>query len=110
MLHDLVFSIPDRFAAGLLDGSIERYGTLLKETASGRILAHVQETGLAQQLLNQVGFQSFTPWGAAATVANMASSGFANVQLHQLKGMVEAMPVSSALDGYRRLCRYRPRF
>ena len=93
MLHDLAFSVPEKFAAGLLDGSIVRYGTLLKDAGSGRILAHVQETGLAQQLLSKVGLHSFTPWGAVTTVADIASSGYANVQLHQLKGMVEAMQV-----------------
>ena len=93
MLHDLAFSIPEKFATGLLDGSIVRYGTLLKDAGSGRILAHVQETGLAQQLLSKVGLHSFTPWGAVTTVADIASSGYANVQLHQLKGMVEAMQV-----------------
>jgi len=93
MLHDLAFSIPEKFAGGLLDGSIVRYGTLLKDAGSGQILAHLQETGLAHQLLSKVGLHSFTPWGAVATVADMASSGYANVQLHQLKGMVEAMQV-----------------
>lgn len=93
MLHDLVFSIPEKFAGGLLDGSIVRYGTLLKDAGTGQILAHVQETGLAQQLLNTAGVHSFTPWGAVATVANLATSAYSNVQLHQLKGMLEAMQV-----------------
>ncbi len=93
MLHDLVFSIPEKFAVGLLDGSIVRYGTVLKDAGTGRILAHVQETGLAQQLLSNAGVQAFTPWGAVATVANLSSSGYSNLQLHQLKGMVEAMQV-----------------
>lgn len=93
MLHELMFSIPGKFAAGLLDGSIVRYGTVLKDAGSGRILAHIQETGLAQQLLSNVGIHSFTPLGAILTGANIASSGYANVQLHQLKGMVEAMQV-----------------
>lgn len=93
MLRDLVFSIPEKFSAGMLDGSIVRHGTLLKDAGTGRILAHVQETGLAQQALSKVGIHTFTPWGAATTAVDIASSGYANIQLNQLKGMVEAMQV-----------------
>nr|MBL8456189.1 hypothetical protein [Zoogloeaceae bacterium] len=93
MLHDLVFSVPEKFATGLLDGSIVRYGTLLKDAGTGRILAHVQETGLAQQLLSNIGIHSFTPWGAVTSVANLATSGYASAQIHQLRGMLETMQV-----------------
>lgn len=93
MLEQLMFSIPEKFAAGLASGSILRFGTILKDAATGQILAHVQETGLAQQLLSSAGIHSFTPWGAVSTVASLASSGYSNIQLHQLKGMVNAMQV-----------------
>jgi hypothetical protein len=91
MLRDLTFAIPGKFAAGLLDGSIVRYGTVLKHSGTGRILAHVQETGLAQQLIGKFGPHSFTPVGAIATALDVVSSVYGNVQLHQLKGQIHQL-------------------
>jgi hypothetical protein len=87
MLGDIPFSLPAKFAAGLADGSIIRIGTLIKDSATGRILAHVQESGLAQQLLG--GSMPFTPVGAVMQIAQLGSTAAANVQIHQLKGMIE---------------------
>ena len=90
MLGSIPFSLPLQFASGLADGSIIRIGTLLKDTGTGRILAHVQESGLAQKLfMGSAGIPPFTPVGAALKGIEVASSLAANAQLYQLKGMVE---------------------
>ena len=39
------FQVPAEFLAKLAVGSVERHGALLKDAASGRIVAHLQETG-----------------------------------------------------------------
>lgn len=91
MINSIPFSIPAEFAVGLSDGSLIRIGTLLKESATGKIVAHVQETGLAQQLLSGIGIPHFSPLTAASECLNLASSGYANVQLAQLKTMVEGL-------------------
>lgn len=87
MLESIPFTVPSGLAGGLADGSIIRIGTLLKDSATGRILAHVQETGLAQKLLSNANLIPFSPLSAL----DLASSGYANVQLHQLKTMVEGL-------------------
>lgn len=95
MLGSIPFSLPLQFASGLADGSIIRIGTLLKDTGTGRILAHVQETGLAQKLFMGSGLVGgippFTPLTAALKVVEVGSSVAANVQIHQLKGMIESL-------------------
>lgn len=88
MINPIPFEIPAKFAAGIADGSILRFGTLLKEAGSGQILAHVQETGLAQQIVGKLGCSLLTP---VSSLLNVASSAYANVQLHQLKKMVEGL-------------------
>lgn len=87
MLEKILFEVPSKFVSGMADGSIVRIGTLLKDSASGQILSHVQETGLAQKLLSNAGLMPFSPLSAL----DLASSGYANVQLHQLKTMVEGL-------------------
>ena len=81
------FSIPTEFVASLAEGNLIRVGTILKETGTGRIVAHLQETGIAQQLLSGIGGSPFLPLIAL----NLASSGYANVQLGQLKTMVQGL-------------------
>ncbi len=84
MLHNIPFSIPTEFAGGLANGSIVRIGTLLKDVSSGRIVAHVQETGLAQHLVSAANMTPFSPFN----VTNLASSAYASAQLAQIKAMV----------------------
>lgn len=87
MVEQILFEVPTKFASGIADGSIVRIGTLLKDSMSGQILSHVQETGLAQKLLSNASLLPFSPLSAL----DLASSGYANVQLHQLKTMVEGL-------------------
>lgn len=87
MVEQILFEVPAKFASGMADGSIVRIGTLLKDSMSGQILSHVQETGLAQKLLSNASLLPFTPLSAL----DLASSGYASVQLHQLQTMVEGM-------------------
>jgi hypothetical protein len=87
MIGKILFSIPTEFVPGLTEGSLIRIGTLLKESGTGKIVAHLQETGIGQQVLSGAGQLPFSPLAAL----NFASSGYANVQLGQLKTMVEGL-------------------
>jgi len=87
MLGPIPFEVPAKFAGELASGSIVRVGALLKDTGSGQIIAHLQETGLAQNLLNSAVSSPFSP----LQVLNTPSSLLANVQLAQLKSMVEGL-------------------
>ena len=92
MIESISFAIPTEFAAGLANGSLIRIGTLLKESGTGRIVAHIQETGLAQNLLSEMPVRMFPPQlGSPAELLSLASSGYANFQLDQLKTMVEGL-------------------
>lgn len=83
-MSNILFHLPEQFANEALYG---RFGAIIKEHATGKIVAHVQETGLAQKILNAAGVSPFSPLGAL----NAASSVGANVQLVQLKRMVESL-------------------
>jgi hypothetical protein len=89
MIGNIPFSIPTEFASGIADGSLMRIGSLLKDSATGKIVAHVQETGIAQQLFSGITSSPFSPLNALS----FASSGYANVQLSQLKTMMEGLQV-----------------
>ena len=60
------FSIAAEHMPGVLSGQIVRYGAILKDASTGRILGHVQETGVAQKIL-QTGL-SFDPTGATGLI------------------------------------------
>lgn len=89
MVEQILFEVPAKFATGMADGSIVRIGTLLKDSVSGQILSHVQETGLVQKLLSNTSILPFSPLSAL----DLVSSSYANVQLHQLKTLVEGLQI-----------------
>jgi hypothetical protein len=94
MISNILFTIPSEFVSGLNSGNLIRIGTLLKESGSGRIVGHIQETGIAQQLLSSFNYTAFPPLAAidaSAKIVTTASSLYSNVQLHQLKHLVEGM-------------------
>jgi hypothetical protein len=84
MIGNIPFKIPSEFASGIADGSIERFGTILKNASSGKILAHVQETGLAQSLFSQISASPFSPISSLSSIAS-------NIQLAQIKSLVEGL-------------------
>src|SRR5262245_44186969 len=66
----------------IADGAARRIGATIRDTGSGKILAHVQETGLMQSLAGA------NPAGLVLTGARLASSIVANVQLEQVRRML----------------------
>lgn len=94
MIGDLLlFKTPEAYAGAMAAGDVVRHGAVLKEAATGRIVAHIQETGLTQQLLGNANLPSFTPWGMASDALQLASSSYANVQIMQLRGLVEGLRI-----------------
>ncbi|RJQ81107.1 MAG: hypothetical protein C4519_09140 [Desulfobacteraceae bacterium] len=86
-MSHIPFVIPDEFAAGIAEGSIIRFGTLLKEASSGQVLGHLQETGLGQKLLSGICTVPFSPLESI----NVTSNIYANIQLTQLKSMIASL-------------------
>jgi hypothetical protein len=81
------FEVPARYAAQFASGEIVRFGALLKDSVSGRVVAHLQETGAFQQILSQAGALPFSP----VSVLNTVSSIGANIQLHKLTHLVQSL-------------------
>ena len=80
------FDVPARYIAGIEQGSLTRIGALIKDTTSGQIVAHVQETGVLSNLAHSGLCSALSPLTAISSVGS-------NVQLAQLKSMVEGLQV-----------------
>ncbi len=95
MMSSIPFIVPAQFEAALSLGELVRYGGILKEVSSGRIVAHLQETGMLQSVM-QTGLSSsaLNPIGAASGLVGM-------VQNQQIKGRLDAM--QAALGGMQSL-------
>lgn len=78
------FDIPLKYAQGLADGSLQRIGTIIKDDATGRIVGHVQETGLTSKLLE--GFIG-SPFSPLQTISSMG----ANFQLAHITNLLNIM-------------------
>lgn len=86
MIGSIPFGIPENFATGIADGSIVRFGALLKDSRTGQILAHLQETNLTHKIVGGIASTPFSPIGAISSVAS-------NIQLHQLTKLVEGLKI-----------------
>lgn len=51
-MYEVLFKVPEWLAAAHDTGQVVRYGAILKNVADGRIVAHMQETGLGQKVVS----------------------------------------------------------
>ena len=56
------FIVPLKFATKFAAGSIVRHGALLKDSGSGQIVGHLQETSLLQSVLGGANPFSLSSW------------------------------------------------
>lgn len=82
-----LMSVPMSLLAQVSSGAAKVDGAMVKSAGSGKILAHLQQSG---KLANAL---SGGPVGAAAAVVDAASSIAGNVQLEQIKGMLSTLQV-----------------
>ncbi|WOX05957.1 hypothetical protein [Microbulbifer pacificus] len=80
------FDVPAKYIAGLEQGNLTRIGALIKDSSSGQIVAHVQETGVLGNLAHSGLCSALSPLTAVSSVGS-------NIQLAQLKSMVEGLQV-----------------
>jgi len=80
------FITPDHFGALVESGHVIRYGAILKDAASGRIVAHMQQTGVLEGLLSKT--SSVLPINPFSPLSAMSSLG-ANFQLYRLDAKIE---------------------
>lgn len=86
MLNNILFEIPKNLAPGIANGTLQRFGTIIKSVDSGKVVAHLQETGAGQKLVGSLVGSPFSPLDAVSSLA-------ANVQIAQVTKMVEALKV-----------------
>jgi len=91
MLSQILFDIPLRYVGGIAAGEVVRYGAILKDVGTGRIIGHMQESGIAQSLLSQVLSSGSTPLGLVSSAINAGASTYTAIQVRQLKEMVGAL-------------------
>lgn len=86
------FSIAAENIPGLVAGQLVRHGAILKDVGTGRIVAHLQETGL----LSRVVSQGTGMLGNALNPASGIASVFTVVQNQQIKSKLAALETSMA--------------
>lgn len=91
MFAQIPFELPLRFFPGLATGDLVRYGAILKDAGTGRIVGHLQESGIAQSLLSQALSSAPSPLSLVSSVVNTGSSIYTAIQVHQLKAMMETL-------------------
>lgn len=80
-MSTIPFEVPAQFVAKLAAGDLVRYGSLLKSPVTGQIVAHLQETGVAQQALSSL---LSTPLGAVPQLANLAVNSHTAFQVGKI--------------------------
>ncbi len=92
MIGSIPFEIPAKYAADLASGSIVRFGGLLKDASTGRIVAHLQETGsLAQRLGAQL--LNVSPFDGVSAISSLAG----NMQLAKIQKTLELLQIQQWL-------------
>nr|WP_111301150.1 hypothetical protein [Paracoccus saliphilus] len=72
----LLYEIPPLLQAAMDNGGAQLFGAIIKDTTTGQILGHVQQTGLTTQILNGIGglgshaLNTFTPVGMISVAQN----------------------------------------
>jgi len=95
LISQILFEIPAFYEMAVRSGSLIQIGGLLKDAASGKIVAHLQESGLAHSLIGtaMLGVTSPVSLGLSAVsqLANIGTGIYTAVQINQLKTMIEGL-------------------
>lgn len=91
MLSQIPFNLPIEFLPGLASGEILRYGAILKDAGTGRILGHLQESGIGQSVLSQALSGGASPLPLASAALKAGTDLYTSIQLHQIKAMMETL-------------------
>lgn len=94
----LLYSIPPELQARIMDGTASLVGAIIKDNVTGRILGHVQQSGVWQVLLDRaMGFTStgFSPLG----ILSVGSSFVQNEQIkHGIRQLQDGMALMQTLQ------------
>jgi hypothetical protein len=90
-LISIPFTYPAEMLADVASGAVVRYGSLLKDAVTGKIVAHMQEGSVAQSLLSLAGSGIPNPVSMAADVFNAGTNVYTAVQVSKLRAMMETL-------------------
>ena len=83
------FSIPSEFMGKVASGEYTRYGTIIKDNLSGKIIGHIKEVGMNSVLKN---FKIPTnPLSANAEAVKAVSGVVQNFQVKEMQNVLESM-------------------
>lgn len=95
MISKILFEIPAAFDMAVKGGQLVQIGGLLKDATTGRIVAHLQESGLAHSLISNALLGSTSPAGLALSAVSQAVSVgtgvYTSIQVNQIKSMIEGL-------------------
>lgn len=91
MITDVLFKIPEAYLSGVQSGSLVRFGSLLKDAGTGKIVAHLQETGLGQQMLSTALGSIGSPLTLVPDLAQTVMSYQTLGKLNQIKDAISVL-------------------
>ncbi|MFO1143308.1 MAG: hypothetical protein U1E59_13140 [Amaricoccus sp.] len=96
-MHEVLYKVPEYLLSAYDSGEVIRYGAILKNVADGRIIAHMQETGLGQSLASTaVGqIQGLTGGLSPLGFATGAVQVWQNEQIKQALGVLQQLQVAN---------------
>lgn len=83
--------IPEEFVLRAAEGSVERVGMILRDSATKKIVGHLQETGLAQKAVTEVISRTPGAVQSLATPLSQVSTAISVVQNQQIKTRLDGM-------------------
>jgi len=84
--------VPLEFLARIQSGELIRYGTILKDAASGQIVGHLKETGNLSQIL------SMFPINPVSGILDLAANGYQAYQLNKLMRVMEVLQLTAGIS------------
>jgi hypothetical protein len=92
MLTQILFEIPAAYEVAVRSGALVQIGGLLKDSATGKIVAHLQESGLAHSLINKAVLGATSPHALLAGEAlNLGAGIYTALEITKLKAMMATL-------------------
>lgn len=92
---------PAAFLAKLSTGELVRYGAIIKDSSTGRIVGHLKETGQLGEVLSQLAlspldvFKAVNPVSVVADVAGVGIGALNAIQLRDIKLVLEQLQLTT---------------
>jgi hypothetical protein len=90
-----LFATPQKFVSRLASGALKRIGGNLHDTASGRIVGHLQEAG--SQSFDLPFPKSLSPFSIVTEVVNTGSNLYENVQNEKIINLLESLQMMTGI-------------